>query len=95
MLRKHLYGGIPPTDPRILAMTDELIELEMAHLELDRALRDGEKEVYHDPTFEEYDKETEEEDNLLSYEYDVPLVAGDTASEEPGDNGNEEDWEDV
>ncbi|MGG1673515.1 hypothetical protein ACIFOE_23315 [Paenibacillus sp. NRS-1783] len=85
ILRKYAYGGIPPTDPRILAMTDEQIELEFAHMELDRKARDGKSEEYDDPEFDEWEKEAEEADSKLSYDYVAP-------TEKPD---NPDDWEDV
>ncbi|KAF6569101.1 hypothetical protein G9G53_22700 [Paenibacillus sp. EKM206P] len=85
LLRKYAYGGVPPTDPRILAMTDEQIELEFAHLDLDRKARDGKGEDYDDPEFDEWENETEEADSKLSYDYTAPK----TPAEEL------DDWEDV
>jgi|HigsolmetaAR203D_1030402.scaffolds.fasta_scaffold07435_4 hypothetical protein len=85
MLRKHLYGGIPPTDPRILAMTDEQIELEFAHLELDQMLRNSAKEIFTDPTYEEYEKQVEAEESGAN---SVPEL-------DSSDTDDSDDWEDV
>lgn len=89
ILRKHVYNGIPPTDPRVLAMTDEQIDLEYAHLELDRKLRDKNKEEFADPEYEQWDEEVNENDAKLSYEYDAANPPAKQAEQ------NEEDWEDV
>lgn len=85
ILRKYVYGGIPPTDPRVLAMTDEQIDLEFEHMENDRKARDGKGEEFDDPEFDEWAKETEEVDNKLSYDYVAPSEKKD----------NLDDWEDV
>lgn len=68
-------------------MTDELIELEFAHMELDKALRENKDEEYMDPTFDEWDKETNEEDQFDPYEYEI-------SDHVPEDN-SEEEWEDI
>lgn len=85
MLRKYVYGGIPPTDPRFLSMTMEQVEVDLSHWELDNKLRDGTSEEYKDPEFEDYDKETDELDDKSSYEY-MPDAPVRTSSH---------DWEDV
>ena len=59
-LRKF-YGNLPPTDPRILSMTPEQVELEFMHMVLDAEAKDG--KVYTDPEYDKYDEETEIEDN--------------------------------
>jgi hypothetical protein len=94
VLRKYLYNGIPPTDPRILAMTDELIDLEYAHMELDKQLKGG-KEEYEDPDYEDYDKETDETDAQLSYEYDMPASEDVKPTAIEPDEEDDGDWEDV
>jgi hypothetical protein len=66
-------------------MTDEQIELEFAHMELDRKARDGKGEDYDDPEFDEWDNEVEETDKKLSYDYVAPAEKID----------NPDDWEDV
>ena len=66
-LRKF-YGGrtgaLPPTDPRILAMTPEQVELEFEHMAYDQQLKKG--EVFEDDEFAKYDESTEADDVLLS-----------------------------
>ncbi|MGF6354074.1 hypothetical protein ABIE27_001984 [Paenibacillus sp. 4624] len=69
ILRKYVYGGLPPTDPRILAMTPEQIDLEFEHMEIDRKAKEGKSEEYDDPEFDDWLNETEEEDGKLSYDY--------------------------
>lgn len=66
LLRKF-YGGqggaIPPTDPRLLAMTEAQIEVEFEHIILDREERDaasGNKRY----TDESYDEEEAEEERV-------------------------------
>lgn len=74
-------------------MTDEQVELELAHWELDKKLRDGKADDFEDPEFEQYDKDTDEEDEMSSYAYEPD---GARASEEAHDTGTKEDeWEDV
>ena len=90
ILRKYVYGGIPPTDPRILNMTEEQIELEYAHLELDRKLRNGSTEFYEDKSFEEYDKETEEMDAILS-----DPISEASSEDEWAAVDDPDEWEDV
>lgn len=92
MLRKYVYGGIPPTDPRILAMTDEQVDLEFEHLDIDAKIRNGKKEEYADPEFEAWNKEMDDTDSKLSYEYDPPAGHGERP---PIQDDNEEDWEDM
>jgi hypothetical protein len=79
-------------------MTDELIDLEYAHMELDKKLKGG-KEEYEDPEYEEYDKETDETDSKLSYEYDMPSSEvhkkTSEAAKPPAIETDEDDWEDV
>ncbi|MFS8214823.1 hypothetical protein [Paenibacillus sp. S29] len=80
-----MYGGLPPTDPRILAMTEEQIDLEFEHMEIDRKARDGKSEEYEDPDFDEWARETEEMDSKLSYDYSSPQTPAEDL----------DDWEDV
>lgn len=68
-LRKYVYGGLPPNDPRILALTDEQIELEFGHMKLDNQLKSGNKE-FEDEEFDKYDQESEEDD---SKDYEATL----------------------
>lgn len=74
-LRKY-YGGrngaLPPTDPRILAMTPELVELEFEHMAYDQQLKKG--EVFEDDEYGKYEEETEADDMLLS---DIPTLGMD------------------
>lgn len=66
MLRKF-YGGnggaIPPTDPRLLAMTPELIELEFEHMSIDTQKKSG-GEAYQDEGYEDYERESDSTDSL-------------------------------
>ena len=84
-LRKF-YGGkdgvLPPTDPRILAMTPYQMELDFEHMMIDEKLRKG-GESYEDDSFDAYDKESEDTDSLLSE--DMP-----TFTEEDSQKGQEE-----
>ena len=68
-------------------MTPEMIELEFAHIALDKRLKSSNTEQYDDPDFDEYDKETEEHDSKLSDD-ELPKYKGITLE----DN---DDWEDV
>lgn len=76
-------------------MTPEQIDLEFAHIALDKKLK-GKSEggqVYEDEEYEKYDKETEEVDSRLS---DMPVF---TSEVDPymvkNQEQNEDDWEDV
>lgn len=93
ILRKHVYGGIPPTDPRILAMTDEQIELELAHAQLDRKMRDSNGKEFEDEEFDQFDRETEEEDSKLS----ETLMFGHSSEVrvQSESNSDPDEWEDV
>lgn len=63
MLRKHVYGGIPPTDPRVQNMTIEQIDMEFLHMQQDKKVKDKlAGQSYEDEAFDEWDKESEEED---------------------------------
>ncbi len=75
-------------------MTDELIELEYAHIELDRKLKNG-NEQYEDEDYEKYDEETDETDRMLSY--DVPASHASEANTTPSVRveGIEDEWEEV
>lgn len=106
LLRK-LYAGnggiLPPTDPRILAMTEQQIDLEFEHFLLDKeeretASKEG-KEQYEDDGYEDYDKETDEKDDRLFWE---PPGRGNTVAHKttvnlpkPEIKANEGEWEDV
>src|SRR5690606_23252584 len=69
-LRK-IYAGnggiLPPTDERILRLTPEQIALEFEHLKLDKE-ENGEGAYYTDDAYEEYDKQTDEEDSNVYFE---------------------------
>lgn len=104
LLRKF-YGGnggaLPPTDPRILAMTREQIELEFQHMLLDQNQKDGNQEYFVDEGFEDYDKETEDTDNRLS---EMPKFGSEASDPNKGvkdlpkpetEINNEDEWEDV
>lgn len=95
ILRKYVYGGIPPTDPRIISMTDEQVDLEFAHLELDRKLKKGTGEEYADPEFDEWDKEMEDTDAKLSYEYEPPSSELRESAKPLAKHADDGDWEDV
>lgn len=76
-------------------MTDQQVELEFMHMKIDQEIANKGKQQYDDPEFDNYDKETDDTDNKLSYEYGVP---GDVSEEEQlpySEAQNEEDWEDV
>ena len=88
---RKLYGNMPPTDPRFLALTNEQIDLDMMHVMLDQQLRDGTTEVYSDETFDEFDKETDEIDNKFT---DIP-TADDFRIGLSATEVNEDDWEEV
>jgi hypothetical protein len=98
ILRKHIYGGIPPTDPRILAMTDEQIDMEYAHVQYDKKMKESNGKDFEDEEFDDYDKETEDDDSMLPDEADS--LDADATSEVQYVPKNEtkhvpEDWEDV
>ena len=81
MLRKY-YGNLPPTDPRILNMTMEQIDLEFHHIQLDVDAKNPETEQYIDEEYEDYEKAIT-----------VPKYAEDSLLNEI--SLNEDDWEDV
>lgn len=63
MLRR-IYGGtglggaiLPPTDPRILALTDHQIEIEFEQFEQAGLFEKDNKEAYKDDEFEDYEAE--------------------------------------
>lgn len=96
MLRRF-YGGmngaLPPTDPRILALTAQQIDLEFELMRVDKARKEGNKEVFEDDTFDDYDKETEEVDSRLSDPVlpdEVPQTLPKTTTEY-----TENEWEEV
>jgi hypothetical protein len=74
-LRKFYAGNggvLPPTDPRILSMTKQQIDIEFEHIIIDkeeRAKDDGNK-VYVDDSYEEAEAEEERIDRKLYIEPD-------------------------
>lgn len=85
ILRKYVYGGLPPTDPRILAMTPEQVELEFAHMAFDKKANSPTAEEYNDDEFEQWNREIDEIDSKLSYDYKPRQAL------QPDPN----DWEDI
>ena len=95
MLRKFYAGNggcLPPTDERIMCMTPEQIDLEFAHILIDKNLANKASGAvsYEDPGYEDYDTSTEANDNRLS---DMPTFS----SEVDPHQGQEkvDDWVDV
>lgn len=98
-LRKF-YGGkdgaLPPTDPRILAMTPAQIELEFEHMNIDAKLQKG--EAFEDDEFDEYDKSSDASDSLLS---ETPTFVAESdprkgfEASNSNEQVNEEEWEEV
>ncbi|CAJ1315912.1 hypothetical protein [Paenibacillus nuruki] len=68
-------------------MTDEQVELEFAHMEFDRKANNPKQEEFKDDEFDDWEKEVEETDSKLSYDYG-PTKPVERSSEE-------DDWEDV
>lgn len=75
-------------------MTHEQIDLEFTHMWLDEQERSGNKQVYADGEYEDYDKESDEYDDKLS---DMPSFTSevDTQHNNTVRIQNEDDWEDV
>lgn len=102
MLRKFYAGNggaLPPTDPRMLAMTPQQVELEFQHIMLDKAERGD--NVYSDAGYDDYEKETDEVDSKLS---DMPAYGKEAADPHAGhvvvpskqaEIHNEDEWEEV
>lgn len=65
-------------------MTPEMIELEFAHINLDKKLKNGNAEQFEDPDYEDYDEESDIRDQRLS-DSTLPTVR---CQDEDG-------WEDV
>jgi hypothetical protein len=103
-LRKF-YGGnggaLPPTDPRILSMTEAQIDIEFQHILLDREEREAAagNKVYVDDDYEREEAEEARVDSLLYVEPDEEPEEPEGFSEEvyvPDDESySEEDWQDV
>jgi hypothetical protein len=101
-LRKF-YGGqggaLPPTDPRILAMTPMQVNLEFEHIMLDQIAK-GDK-VYTDDDYEEYDNDTDEVDNKLSdmptfgREASDPYAGRENELPKSAEIDNEDEWVEV
>lgn len=64
-------------------MTDEQVELEFAHMEFDRKANNPKQEEFKDDEFDDWEKEVEETDSKLSYDYVAPK------------HTEIDDWEDV
>lgn len=88
-LRKFYAGNggcLPPTDPRILALTPEQIDLEFTHMILDKEAKETNKQVYVDDDYDNYDEESEKRDSRTSeIPRSLPKV----------ENNDDEEWEDV
>jgi hypothetical protein len=74
-LRKFYAGNggcLPPTDERILRMTPEQIDLEFAHIAIDRKIANKASGAvsYEDDEYDAYDEETDTNDSRLS---DMPV----------------------
>ena len=69
-------------------MTPEQVELEFAHIAIDRKLKGGNVEQYEDPDFEAYAKETEEHDSRLSDDGELPDYAAPKKEDD-------DQWEDI
>jgi hypothetical protein len=93
---RQLYK-LPPTDPRFLAMTPEMILLEQEHYLLDHPEL-GKKESYADPDYEEWEKKTIEEDRKLSIpgESERPdEIDGGAKPKSKVEKNFEDEWEEV
>ena len=87
MMRKIYQGQggvLPPSDPRLHDLTEEQINLDLLHYQLDHPEKF--KEVYTDDAYEEEVAAALEED---SSEGPAPDKASEVHKEEP------EDWEDI
>jgi hypothetical protein len=98
-LRK-IYAGnggiLPPTDPRILALTEQQIDIEFEHLLIDKEMRDKDSgnQVYVDESYEADEAEEERIDQKLFVEYEeddfeagIPLPKS--------EKSNDDEWVDV
>jgi hypothetical protein len=77
----------------------EQIELDLVHNWLDQQQKNGNPEFFIDESYEDYDKETEEQDKVLS-DHSVPVhkktvQPAITVPVEPSQGYGEGDWEDV
>lgn len=57
-------------------MTPEQIDMEFAHISLDKKVANGNKETFEDEEYEAYDKETEERDKRLYIEEPIENKEG-------------------
>lgn len=99
-LRKF-YGGqggaLPPTDPRILAMTEAQIDLELEHIRLDaeeRSKANGEQ-VYVDEDYEREEAEEERKDSKLFIEEKEENDFEGDDDLPKYENNDDDEWEDV
>lgn len=93
---RKLYGNIPPTDPRFLALTREQIELDLIHNYLDHQT-DGKENVYLDEDFEDFDKQSDEYDSKTTDYYDMSQPYNKPQQPIPPSvkDFTEEEWEEV
>lgn len=82
-------------------MTDEQIDLEYAHLQYDKKIRESANKEFEDEEFDQYDKETEEQDSEITDETDYDKYFGsetntpDSEEEPESVEYRPEEWEDV
>jgi hypothetical protein len=92
---RQLYQ-LPPTDPRLLAMTDEQIMLEREHYLIDHP--ELKKEMYRDPEYEEWERKAVAEDSKLNtIRVNRPPEKSGAAKRhtEAEQSFNSDEWEDV
>jgi hypothetical protein len=97
-LRKFYAGNggvLPPTDPRILAMTEAQIDIEMEHIRLDAEERAkaGKEQVYVDEDYEREEAEEERRDSKLFMDDDDDFDEEDPLPK--SENDDDDEWEDV
>lgn len=61
---RKLYN-LPPTDPRLHAMTEEQIDLEFEHYKLDHPEL-FKNETYSDPEYDQWEQEAIEQDSRIT-----------------------------
>lgn len=94
ILRKHYAGNggvLPPTDPRLLAMTPEQIDLDIHHILLDKEEQGG-GDVFMD---DEYEREMEEEERMEREQRIREKGMNPSEVYKKASKDNEDDWEDV
>ena len=98
-LIRKIYGNIPPTDPRFLDLTEEQIDLDIMHYQLDLKARNGDNDTYVDDNFEKYDKETDSIDSVAT---DLTLYTDEKGQIAEAERSysylfadNDSEWEDV